>query len=199
MAGEPLHGGPIDGAGDDGAGLLAANDAARVVGMEMERRYRVIAEGPMRDMPLCNPVLPVAAVGFAAVGGFAVGIVTTPWFMNLTVTALPNGSALPAARIGDTVTHGLPSGEFDCVVGMLEGFGRIDCVSLFSPMFEFADGATVRATAEAAIAEILTAPPMPVPQSEAKLAAAIDRRALLFGRRTSIETGRTGEGDRTCR
>lgn len=170
-----------------------ASRAARAIGADLEARYRAIAEGPMRDVPLCNPALPVAAVGFTAVDGFAVGIVATPWFMNLMITTLPGGPALPAARIGDSVPHGLPGGEFDCVVGTLDGFGRIDSVSLFSPMFEFADGDTVRATAAAAIDEILTAPEPSAPPSKVEAAPAIDRRALLFGRRTSSEANRAGE------
>lgn len=170
-----------------------ADRAARAVGADLERRYQLIAEGPMRDVPLCNPALSVMAVGFAAVDGFAVGIVATPWFMNLVVTALPKGVALPAARIGDTVVHGLPGGEFDCVVGMLDGFGRIDSVSLFSPMFDFVDAETVRATAEAAIAEILTAPEPIAPPHPDPAAPAIDRRALLFGRRAPTVQGTTDE------
>ncbi len=162
--------------------------AARAIGAELERRYRAIAEGPMAGIPLCNPALSVEAVGFTVVEGRAVGLVATPWFMNLVVTALPEGAPLEPARIGDTVAHRLPSGDYDCVVGELDGFGRLDALSLFSPMFEFADAATVRATAEAAMAEILRAPVTSEPG--AKAVRPIDRRALLFGRRAA--TGEEG-------
>lgn len=156
-------------------------DAARAIGVELERRYRAIAVGPMADLPVMNPALACEAVGFCAVDGRAVGILTTPWFMNVVITALP-GYALSPARIGDPVLHSLPSGEYECVVGHLDDFGRIDSVSLFSPMFDFADQETARAAAEAAIAEILTAPrPEPTPAPP----AALDRRSLFFGRRAS--------------
>ena len=162
----------------------AAHLAARAIGAELERRYRAIAEGPMADLPVINPALAVAAVGFDAVEGRAVGIVTTPWFMNVMVTALP-GYELSPARIGDPVLHSLPSGDYECVVGTLDGFGRIDSVSLFSPMFDFADQETALAAAEAAITEILTAPePEPAPTPAAP---ALDRRALFFGRRAAPE------------
>jgi [NiFe] hydrogenase assembly HybE family chaperone len=161
--------------------------AARAIGAELERRYRAIAEGPMADLPVINPALAVAAVGFVGLEGRAVGIVTTPWFMNVMVTALP-GFELSPARIGDPVLHSLPSGDYECVVGTLDGFGRIDSVSLFSPMFDFADQETALAAAEAAIAEILTAPePEPAPVADAP---ALDRRSLFFGRRAAPSEGR---------
>ncbi len=164
------------------------NDAARAIGAELERRYRAIAEGPMADLPVINPALVGEAVGFAAVDGRAVGVLTTPWFMNVMVTALP-GYALSPARIGDPVIHSLPSGDYECVVGQLDGFGRIDSVSLFSPMFDFADQETARAAAAAAIAEILTAP-VSEPAPPAATTAALDRRSLFFGRRAPVPEGR---------
>lgn len=174
---------------------IAPNDAtidpaaaARAIGAELERRYRAIAEGPMADLPVINPALAVAAVGFVGLEGRAVGILTTPWFMNVMVTALP-GYELSAARIGDPVLHALPSGDYECVVGTLDGFGRIDSVSLFSPMFDFADQETALAAAEAAIAEILTLPePEPAPPPPA--GPALDRRSLFFGRRAAPSEGR---------
>lgn len=177
--------------------ILSETDeaAARAIGSALEARYRAVAEGSMRDMPLSNPALGVAAVGFTAYGGKAVGIVATPWFMNLVMAALP-GRVLSAARIGDAVTHALPSGDYECVVGELDGFGRLDSVSLFSPMFEFADAETAVATAEAAMAEVMKGAEAVVAATVTAPAAAetprLDRRALLFGRRGH-------EGERSCR
>ena len=164
-----------------------ADAAARAIGVTLERIYGEIAERSMRDLPVYNPALGVTAVGFRAIEGRAVGIVATPWFMNLVVAALP-GASLPPAPAGASVTHALPGGEFGCVVGEVAGFGRLDSTSLFSPMFDFADPETVVAVAEAAIAEIVTPPvvePPPPPPEPARL----DRRALLFGRRAGGEEG----------
>jgi [NiFe] hydrogenase assembly HybE family chaperone len=123
----------------------------------------------MAGLPICNPRLGVAALGFRRVGDQAVGIVVTPWFMN--VVATPHGEAqapLPAA-LGETIKLALPAGVLDLVVGELQGFGRVDAASLFSPMHEFADMAAAVETAESALAELFAAP-------------ALDRRALLRGR-----------------
>lgn len=153
--------------------------AAREVGDRLAGLYAAIAERSMRDLSVYNRKLRVEAVGFHDDGTRVIGIVATPWFMNVVIAASPLGPAAVRVPVGATVTHDLPSGGYDFVVGELDGFGRLDSLSLFSPMFRFDDAETVRATAEAAMAEIRrpSAPETPPP------AGAVDRRALLFGRR----------------
>lgn len=163
----------------------AVETAGETVGSRLEALYAAIAERSMRDLPVYNPALRVEAVGFRRDGDRVVGVLATPWFMNLVVTAAPDGPPLPARPAGASVTHAFAGGEFDFVVGGLDGFGRVDGASLFSPMFEFDDPEVVRAVAEAAIAEVVTAPveaPAP-PEAPAADGPRLDRRALLFGRR----------------
>lgn len=166
---------------------------ATSIGQALAEIYAGIAERSMRDLPVYNPALGVEAVGFRAEAERVVGIVVTPWFMNLVVVAAPGGPDLPARPVGSAIEHRFPGGDFGFTVGALDGFGRLDSASLFSPMFEFDDPAVVRAVAEAALAEILTAP-TPAVETETTAATsaeaagpaadpAIDRRALLFGRR----------------
>eukprot|EP01035_Chromulina_nebulosa_P065326 gene65326-biopygen47860 len=141
----------------------------------------------MRDLPICNPALGVAASGFRSHGGRAYGIITTPWFMNLVAAELPAGGSLQPAPRGSTVRIGLPAGEVDFIAGELEGFGRLDCCSLFSPMFEFATMEAAVETAEAAadaffdVAALADPPPRPV---------AVNRRDLLRGRLHNAEAGK---------
>lgn len=156
--------------------------AAEALGAALARRYREIAERSMRDLPVYNPALGVAAVGFHDDGGRVVGIIATPWFMNVTLVASRFGPALEPAPFGAVVAYELPSGIYDFVVGALDGFGRIDTLSLFSPMFEFADGESAMAAAEAAMAEIRR-PSEPASAPTVRTPEVLDRRALLFGRR----------------
>lgn len=116
----------------DGQDVAAVEIAAALVA-----RYTRIAETSMADVPICNPALGVAATGFRAYCGRAVGVVTTPWFMNLVAVALP-GSEIPRASPGQTVRLCVPAGEVEFIAGELEEVGRIDSCSLFSPVFEFA-------------------------------------------------------------
>lgn len=140
--------------------------------------YRGIAERSMRDLPIYNPALGVAALGFQLWDGAIWGALVTPWFLNL-VRVGPAGTAMPA--IGSKTLHALPAGTMEFVVGDLEGFGPLESCSLFSPMFEFADQAAAEATALAAMVAIFD------PEYEKRLAAQtpkkiVDRRAFLRGR-----------------
>jgi [NiFe] hydrogenase assembly HybE family chaperone len=109
--------------------------AAVAIGADLARRYGEIAERSMRDLPVYNPALRVEVVGFHDDGARVVGIVVTPWFMNVVVATSPLGPAPVALPMGATVTHELPSGAYDFVVGDFGDFGRLDSLSLFSPMF----------------------------------------------------------------
>ena len=139
------------------------------IGERLERLYRALAEGAMAGLPICNPRLGVAALGFRVVGAEAVGIVVTPWFLN--IVAAPLGPVAPAQG-GETRTLTLPAGELEMIVGELPGFGRLDAASLVSPMFAFADMAAALDAVEGALEALFAPPP----------ARALDRRAFLRGR-----------------
>ncbi|MCD2174378.1 [NiFe]-hydrogenase assembly chaperone HybE [Rhizobium sp. C4] len=113
------------------------DDMAANIAAALEERYRHIAATAMADVPICNPALSVAATGFRPWGGRAVGVVTTPWFMNLIAMPLPGTEMEPVAA-GKSVRLNLPAGEVEFIVGELDGVGRVDSCSLFSPVFEFA-------------------------------------------------------------
>jgi [NiFe] hydrogenase assembly HybE family chaperone len=142
----------------------------------LEAFYRRIGAHSMRDLPVYNEALAVEAIGFAADDDAISGIVITPWFMNLML--LPSDGSLAMRALGSSFSHNFPIGAFDFTVGDLDGLGRIAGCSLFSPMFEFADMATARANAEAAIAEIRN----PEPEApKTRVVTALDRRSFLRG------------------
>ncbi|RCW24763.1 [NiFe] hydrogenase assembly HybE family chaperone [Ciceribacter lividus] len=156
---------------------------AAEIARRLEARYRVIAETAMADVPICNAALEVASCGFRPWGGRAFGVVVTPWFMNLLAVDLPGVESPPAAN-GTTVRAFLPAGEVELIAGELEGIGRVDACSLFSPVLEFSSMEVAIETAiEAANAffdpEALAEPPPPAP--------AVNRRDLLRGRFGSRE------------
>jgi [NiFe] hydrogenase assembly HybE family chaperone len=142
----------------------------------LEALYRRIGEHSMRDLPIYNEALSVEAIGFAAYDDAISGILITPWFMNLML--LPSDDSLATRGLGSSFSHAFPVGTLDFTVGNLDGLGRIASCSLFSPMFEFADMATARANAEAAIAEIRNPEP---DQPKTRVVTALDRRSFLRG------------------
>ncbi len=150
--------------------------AARAAGERIADIYRGIFSRAMSNVAICNDRLAVEAVDFQPFGALALGIVVTPWFMNVTLAPCCDG-ALPPALPGAATPVALPAGQVDFTAGELDGFGPLWTCSLFSPMDEFADHAGARATAAAAL-EALTAPP---PAASPSGRPPIDRRALLRG------------------
>jgi [NiFe] hydrogenase assembly HybE family chaperone len=162
---------------------------ARAAGEALAAFYRG-KQSAMRELPIYNPALDVAAIGFRAIADHAFGVVVTPWFMNL--VRVPLDRDLAALPQGAAVAHALPAGTLEFTVGQLDGFGAIESCSLFSPMFGFNDQAAAATAAEAALATVLdpqfdaaaaTAEPA-APEPPASPPTPLDRRRFLRGELT---------------
>lgn len=155
---------------------------ALAAGEAMAAIYRA-AVPAMRDLPVFNPALDVAAIGFRALDDHAFGVIVTPWFMNL--VRLPLDPTTAGRSQGEVVTRLLPVGALEFTVGHLDGIGGIESCSLFSPMFDFADQSAAEAAAEAALAAVLepeqVADETSPSQAPSKMATTLDRRGLLRG------------------
>ena len=138
-------------------------DEARATAEVFEAVFGAVAATRMRGVPILNPRLDVAAVGFQpmVLGGQPahLGVLVTPWFLNIVARA-----ADPAAdgvtqgwTVMAEVEHALPAGRFPFLVCEEDGLGRFAMCSLFSPVTEFEDQAAALATAEAALAALLDA------------------------------------------
>lgn len=156
-------------------------DTAHLRGAELAAHFRDIADTRMRGLPFLNPVLEVEAVGFstqiasedASCG--VLGILITPWFMNLMWLA----PALSAPLAQGASREHLFGGQHLTFIGAVdEDFGTYESCSLFSPVFEFADQAAARATAE----QILMLLRGPAEEEHTPQHPALSRRSLLFGR-----------------
>lgn len=105
----------------------------------------------MAELPLYNPELAVSTRGFQPYADGEIGILITPWCMNLVFF-----SALDAQQketqaeslVGSKKLIALPSGQYEFIAGWSEALGLYYSCSLFSPMFEFADQAGAEATAD---------------------------------------------------
>ncbi|MCG6207425.1 [NiFe]-hydrogenase assembly chaperone HybE [Rhodopseudomonas sp. HC1] len=160
---------------------------ARATGEALAAIYRR-ADAAMRDLPIYNPALSVAALGFRDVDDAAFGVVVTPWFMNL-VRVPPRGEA-PLSP-GTVVPRALPVGVLDFTIGMLDGLGTMESCSLVSPMHDFGDQQQAESTALAALDVVLAparneeasadsnVPSSAVPASPAT--PSLDRRRFLRG------------------
>jgi [NiFe] hydrogenase assembly HybE family chaperone len=114
----------------------------------LEAVYRRAGER-MRGLGIVNEALAVEAVGFAPWAGHWLGVMVTPWFMNV-VLAPRLRDAWPRILPGDKHRERLPAGEFEFIGAFEPDVGAFAIASLFSPVLEFEDHATARAVAAAA-------------------------------------------------
>lgn len=162
---------------------------------------RVHAER-MQGLAFVNPALRVEAVGFAPWRHYWLGVMLTPWAMNLLLAPreIDRWRSLPA---GEKRRYVFPAGEFDFIGARDDAIGEYLICSLYSPVLEFADHATARETARIARtalfdaahadeepapgatrrepAESSAAAAAPLAQLEAQLATPISRRNLVHG------------------
>lgn len=140
------------------------------IGEALELTFNQILTTRMQDVPLLNSALRVQAVGFAPVHHDWLGILITPWFMNLLL--LPGAdSDWIGLSPGSKFERVFPYGSFEFTVANEAQLGMYGLCSLFSPMFQFEDQAAALTAAQSALQALLASP---APR-------AISRRDLLRG------------------
>lgn len=150
----------------------AATPVARLVA------YYERAAAQLRDLPMYHAALQVEAVGFREHEGRLVGVIVTPWFMNLTV--LPSPADLASWRKGSPARVSFPSGVYELSIGDADENGIVATCSLFSLMHEFETQADARAAALAASEALFERPP-PAGQAGQRTAPNMSRRRFLRG------------------
>lgn len=139
----------------------------------IEALFERIEQECMKDVPILNDALRVAAFGFDApdaeedLSDYRVGVLLTPWFMNLMLLPLQSHQ-LDELSFGEKQSHALPAGRFEFVVGREEELGAFLTCSLFSPVFQFADQDTACQTAKAVLEEVLRIPKEPAEPNQAE-------------------------------
>jgi [NiFe] hydrogenase assembly HybE family chaperone len=152
----------------------------------LQRVFAHIASTRMQGVPVQNPALRVQAVGFAPQldpegGERLLGVLVTPWFMNLVFLPLAEPRAGGAVLgVGQKARHQIGNQTFEFIGAHEDGLGAFACCSLFSPMFEFVDHAAAVATACEVLNLLRTPSPTRQPMQPAD--AAPSRRGFLLGR-----------------
>ncbi|MEM6482907.1 MAG: [NiFe]-hydrogenase assembly chaperone HybE, partial [Pseudomonadota bacterium] len=98
--------------------------------------FREIWHAKMRDVPMVNKLLSVEAVGWQMIDGRPLGVLISPWFMNL--VQLPGDDEdWSQLKAGEKEIQTFPSGEYEFMHNRREMTGGYKACSLFSPMGEF--------------------------------------------------------------
>jgi len=169
----------------------------------LEAAFGAVHADRMQGLAFVNAAVAVEAVGFAPWKHYWLGVMLTPWSMNL-LLAPRDTSAWRSLPPGEKRRYTFPAGTFDFIGAREDAIGEYLICSLFSPVLEFADHATARQTAllarealfDSTNAEAAELPlgstasanggssdaPEPLARLEASLVTPISRRDLLHAR-----------------
>jgi len=153
----------------------------------------------MQGLGFVNPALRIEAVDFAPWEGHWLGVMVTPWAINLML--LPQDPARwQPLRPGDKRHYEFPAGDYEFIGARDAAAGEYHMCSLFSPVLQFTDHDTARVTAKVARRALLDArtadyeEPDQAPPADADPGAhavPASRRDLLRGRAShSARSGR---------
>ena len=105
-------------------------------------RFRNIHEQRMLGLPFINANLTVETIGFRDFQDFEIGVLITPWFMNLIL--LPGSEVGADIEQGHSVNACFPSGDIEFTAAEDEELGLYFSAVLFSTVADIPDQATAR-------------------------------------------------------
>ncbi|MGY6275153.1 [NiFe]-hydrogenase assembly chaperone HybE [Methylomonas sp. MgM2] len=155
-------------------------DAGDQIERALEHSFDGVLRTQMQGVPVVNPLLRVEALGFDRVNADWLGVLITPWCMNLLLLPTPD-SNWTTHTPGNKFECTFPYGAFEFTIAHKTELGRYAQCSLFSPMFQFQNQDDARNAALAALQALLTPPKL-------------SRRGLLLG-----QLGQRQMENRDCR
>jgi [NiFe] hydrogenase assembly HybE family chaperone len=121
---------------DPGSEHIAETARLDALTARLVAEFREIWHAKMRDLPMVNKLLSVEAVGFRMVDGRPLGVLISPWFMNLIQLPAEDedwSGLVPGAK----ELIAFPSGEYEFIHNTRDMIGGYKACSLFSPMSDF--------------------------------------------------------------
>jgi [NiFe] hydrogenase assembly HybE family chaperone len=171
----------------------AVDAAAAAIAVRVQTAFERVQRERMAGLPFVNEALRVELVGLRRWRGHWLGVLITPWFMNLLLLpgdGVAEGDEVaarwPAVRTGEYAQFAFPAGVMSFLAGREGEVGEYLSCSLFSPAFEFAEHEVARQTAQACLVALFdpaSAAGRPVaepPQAEAP--TPLSKRDFLRGR-----------------
>jgi [NiFe] hydrogenase assembly HybE family chaperone len=102
----------------------------------LEQTFKRIHVENMQGIPILNPAIDVQALGFQHWQGRVLGIIITPWLMNLVL--LPaEGEDWSQMELGHKQPQEFPSRSYKFMINDIEGIGPCQTYSMCSPMYDF--------------------------------------------------------------
>jgi [NiFe] hydrogenase assembly HybE family chaperone len=163
----------------------------------LEAAFRRVHVERMQGLPFLNPALEVEAVDFAPWHAAWLGVMVTPWSINLMMLPRDLATWKPLAP-GAKRRYRFSAGDFDFVGANDPLLGEYQMCSLFSPALEFVSHATARLTAQYARAALLdsknaahtaVAQAHPIADLRENVEAPLTKRDFLRGRFLGARSG----------
>jgi [NiFe] hydrogenase assembly HybE family chaperone len=168
--------------------------AAAAAAARVQAAFERVHRDRMAGLPFVNEALRVELVGLRRWQGRWLGVLVTPWSMNLMLLPAddaPEGTPpWPRLATGEFAEFAFPAGVLSFLGGREGEAGEYLTCSLFSPVFEFADQAAARQMAEACLLALLD------PQAAAAQAAPAREPQPSLSRRRFL--GGAGDAARTA-
>ena len=120
----------------------------------IEQVFNRIYHENMKDVPVINEKLEVTVVGLQQWQDFYLGVLITPWFMNIIILPYQIDMWDDLSELSKE-TYIFPSGRYSFITGRDKELATYQMCSLFSPMFEFADNVAALDTATVVIKELM--------------------------------------------
>ena len=150
-----------------------------ITASHLARHLEKIYRERMQGLPNVNTRLDVEAIGFGDLGEHQLGILLTPWFMNLLI--LPGAGEWSELAPGSTVAWPMPNGNHEFTICRDDTLGTYLTAVLFRTVVDFPDQDSARAVAEDILRRLRTKPGEPARKSGSD---SLSRRALFTGLRT---------------
>jgi [NiFe] hydrogenase assembly HybE family chaperone len=112
--------------------LHATEAEAPTPAYRLAAAFRQIHRLRMAGLPILHPDLHVAVIGGRDWQGHWLGVLVTPWCMNLVLVPAA-GSDLARHREGTRRELDFPAGRFEFLIAPVDGVGHLATCSLFSP------------------------------------------------------------------
>lgn len=136
----------------------------------LEKHFGQVYRQRIRGLPIANPALAVEVVGFRDYGAHTLGVLVTPWFMNLVLLA--GDGEWDDAAAGATVTVDMPGESVDFILSRDEETGTTLTAVLFGTVTDFPGQELARDIAREVLERLLDAGARPA-------AASVSRRSLF--------------------
>lgn len=138
----------------------------------MVRQFESIYRDHMQGLPIVNPRLQVEAGDFTEYDHGRLGVLITPWFMNLVF--LPGDDEWSGKAQGDTVRIDFPSGPIDLTICHDGTIGTYLTAVLFRSVSDIPDQQTAQALATEIMQGLF---------ADSRSERSVSRRELLTGLR----------------